>query len=284
MRHECYFCHIKSAENLINKFKPDQETANSFLLDMQHLVIQHWNHSNPHLAASVHRLLKSKMNIRDLYANEKEEANRSILNCYTHWENLVNANDNPLHMAAKLAVIGNIIDYGAHSVPDDLSSEISSLVNKEFAIDDSGKLFEEIRKAKSILYLGDNTGEIVFDRLFIETMNHPNVTFAVKDAPVLNDATLYDAQKVGITDLCRVVSNGYDAPSTLPDKCSDEFLEIYRHADLIISKGQGNFEGLMEEKDSRLFFMLMAKCNPIAELLHVRKNDLVITQNKQGFV
>ena len=284
MRHECYFCHIKSVENLISKFKPDQETVNSFLLEMQHLVIKHWGQSTPYLATSVHRLLKSKMDIRDLYANEKEKANRNLLNRYSHWKNTVKTNGNPLHLAAKLAVIGNIIDYGAHSVPDDLDKEIDLLLKKEFAIDDSDKLFEKIKKAKSILYLGDNTGEIVFDRLFIETMDHPNVIFAVKDAPVLNDSTLYDAEKVGITNVCRVISNGYDAPSTLLEKCSGEFLEIYRQADLIISKGQGNLEGLADEKDSRIFFMLMAKCNPIAELLQVRKNDLVITQNIQGIV
>ena len=280
MRSECYFCHIKSAQNLINKFAPSQQIRESFLFEMQQLIIHNWNHSNPHLAASVHRLLKSKMEISDLYTKEKENANQILMNRYPHWKNFINSSSNPLYTAAKLAVIGNIIDYGAHSVPDDINKEIDLLLKKELTIDGSKELFEKIRTAKSILYLGDNTGEIVFDRLFIETMNHPNVVFAVKDAPILNDATFDDAEKTGLTKICRVISNGYDAPSTLLNKCSEEFLELYSQADLIISKGQGNFEGLMDENDSRLFFMLMAKCEPIAELLNVKKNDLVIIKNK----
>jgi len=280
MRHECYFCHIKSAEELIGKFNPDRQITDKFLYQMQQLIIRHWDDSNPQLAASIHRLLKSEMNITDLYKEEKEAANTILLNNYQYWKDLVYTSKNPFHTAAKLAVIGNIIDYGAHSVPADLNAEIHRLIRKEPAVDHSAELFSEIQKAKTILYLGDNTGEIVFDRLFIETINHPNIVFAVRNTPVLNDATLEDAEKTGLTKICRVISNGYDAPSTILDECSDEFTEVYRKADLIISKGQGNFEGLMQEKDPRLFFMLVAKCNPIAGLLHVRKNEMVIIRNK----
>jgi hypothetical protein len=129
------------------------------------------------------------------------------------------------------------------------------------------------------LYLGDNCGEIVFDKLFIETMDHPNVTFAVRGNPVINDATLEDAAQVGLDNVCRVISNGFDAPSTLLEFCSDEFAEAYNNADLVISKGQGNFEGLMESRHPNEFFLLIAKCWPIANLLGVGKNDMVVLKS-----
>ena len=144
------------------------------------------------------------------------------------------------------------------------------------------KLEKEIQKADSILYLGDNAGEIFFDRLFIETMNHPNVCFAVRGMPVINDVTLDDAAQVGMYQVCRVISNGFDAPSTLLEFCSTEFREVYANADLIISKGQGNFEGLMHENHPNTFFMLIAKCNTMANLLKVQKNGLLVTQFKNG--
>jgi hypothetical protein len=142
----------------------------------------------------------------------------------------------------------------------------------------TAELKNEISKAKSVLYLGDNCGEIVFDKLFIETMKHQNITFVVRGAPVINDVTLEDANQVGMDNICRVISNGFDAPSTLIELCSDEFAAEYNNADLIISKGQGNFEGLMESTHPNIFFLLIAKCDPIAKLLGVNKNDMVVSK------
>lgn len=140
------------------------------------------------------------------------------------------------------------------------------------------KLHSEIIKAERVLYLGDNCGEIVFDKLLIETINHPNITFAVRGKPVINDPTLEDAGQVGMDKVCKIISNGADAPSTLLELSSAEFVEEYQNADLIISKGQGNFEGLMEDSHPNIIFLLIAKCSPIADLLRVEKNDMVVTQ------
>ena len=145
------------------------------------------------------------------------------------------------------------------------------MLNAKFAIDYSEKLRRKVYEAKTILYLGDNAGEIVFDRLFIETMLPKRIIFAVKEGPILNDATLADALEVEMDKHAMLISNGSNAPSTILSTCSNEFLNIYKSADLIISKGQGNLEGLMNEKDERIFFLFMAKCEPIAELLNVEK-------------
>jgi len=178
-------------------------------------------------------------------------------------------------------VIGNIIDYGAHSVSRDISAQIRGFLQHDLTIDMRAELKEALGRAESVLYLGDNCGEVVFDKLLIETLGHPNVTFAVRGKPVINDVTEEDAGYVGMDRVCRILSNGADAPSTLMDLSSDDFREAFYAADLVISKGQGNFEGLMESDHPNIFFLLIAKCAPIAELLGVEKNNMVIVR-RQG--
>ena len=280
MRHECYFCHIRTIEKLIDKFKPDEKVAENFIFSVHKLIESNWELSNPQMATEIHRMAKIHLSNTNLYAEEKLKANDILLKEYPYWKAIVNESENPFFTAAKLSVIGNIIDYGAQSVSDDISDQIESFFHKDLKVDMTAELQNEIRKAKKILYLGDNCGEIVFDKLFIETMKHPNITFAVRGEPVINDATLEDANQVGLDKVCKVIPNGFDAPSTLIDFCSDEFAAEYNSADLIISKGQGNFEGLLHKSHQNLYFMLIAKCKPMGELLGVTKGDMVVTNLK----
>ena len=113
----------------------------------------------------------------------------------------------------------------------------------------------------------------------METIDHPNVWFAVREKPILNDATIKEAYEVGIQKFAKIISNGDDAPSTLLHRVSPEFMEIYQTADLIISKGMGNYEGLMDETDSRLFYLLMIKCEVIGKKIGAKKGDFVVKQN-----
>jgi hypothetical protein len=279
MRQECYFCHIRTIEKLIDKFKPEEDVAQDFIVSVHKLIESNWDLSNPQMATEIHRMAKGHLCNTNLYAEEKLKANDILLKEYSYWETIVNESENPFFTAAKLSVIGNIIDYGAQSVKDDISDQINFFFHQDLKLDMTQELKNEINNAENILYLGDNCGEIVFDKLFIETMDHPNVTFAVRGNPVINDATLEDAAQVGLDNVCRVISNGFDAPSTLLEFCSDEFAEAYNNADLVISKGQGNFEGLMESRHPNEFFLLIAKCWPIANLLGVGKNDMVVLKS-----
>lgn len=278
MKPDCYFCHIKTIENLVHKFKPENGLAEDLICSVHELLHEKMNVGNPELATDIHRVAKLKLKSNDLYSQEKFDSNSTILNNYSHWRNYIDHSNNPFHTAIKLAVIGNIIDYAAHSLNGDLITQVNSLLTKPLKVDKSKELQSAIDKAKSVLYLGDNAGEIVFDKLFLETINHPNVIFATRGYPIINDVTLEDAKQVGINNVCSTISNGYDAPSTLLEFCSDEFKEVYRTADLIISKGQGNFEGLMNKSHPNTFFLLIAKCNPIAKLIGCNKNDMIVTK------
>jgi uncharacterized protein with ATP-grasp and redox domains len=215
------------------------------------------------------------MSNSDPFLEEKIRSNHIALELYQTWKPKVLQTENPFDLALRLSVAGNVMDYGVNR-PFDIAQTIAQVLAAEFAVDDSVSLKESIKKANHILYLGDNAGEIVFDKLFIETMMHPNVTYVVRGLPILNDATLADAVAVGMEQVADVISSGYDAPSTILNKCCKTFLEEYKKADLIISKGQGNFEGLMNEHDSRIFFLLMAKCDVIAEVLQVEKGSFIV--------
>lgn len=279
MRAECYFCHIRTIQKLTDKFKPDDETAALLIKTFHDFLYQNWDMTNPELATKVHRIAKSILKNQDLYASEKEEANKTLLDDYHYWRNFIDQSNDPFATAAKLAVVGNIIDYGAHSLEGNLKEQINMLFQKPLKIDHSEILRKEIEGASSILYLGDNAGEIFFDRLFIETISHANLTFVTRGEAVINDITIEDAKQMGIHNFAKVISNGYDAPSTLLNYCSKEFLNAYKNSDLIISKGQGNFEGLLNENHANTYFMLIAKCREIAKMISVEKNDLVIKKN-----
>jgi hypothetical protein len=265
-------------QNLLSKFAPPKQVAEDFIFSVHELLADNRNMVNPKLATDIHRIAKKKLNAKDLYASEKLSANKLLLADYKYWRNYIDKSDNPFYTAVKLAVAGNIIDYGAHSVNGDIKEQIKNLINTPIAIDKSKEFKKAIDKAERIMYLGDNAGEVFFDRLLLETIRHPNVIFVTRGAPVINDITLDDAKQTGINKICKVIDNGFDAPSTLLEFCSDEFIQAYSNADLIISKGQGNFEGLMNENHPNTFFLLMAKCEPMAEMLGCAKKDLIVTQ------
>ena len=278
MRPDCYFCHIQTVKNLIDKFQPAEEMASEVIWAIHMLLSENQNLDNPHLSCKLHRIIRELLQNNELYAEEKNRANILLLRQEEYWRNIIATSDNPFHTAARMAVIGNIIDYGAHSLQGDLRQQIEDLASQNLTIDDSEQLEQALEQAESILYLGDNAGEIVFDKLFIETISHPRLTYAVRGNAVINDVTYNDAQQVNMESICHVITNGYDAPSTLLDHCSDEFLHYYKEADLIISKGQGNFEGLMKRNHRNTFFLLIAKCRPMGDLLGVKKGQMVITR------
>lgn len=271
----CVQCFLKTYQRLFKKFDVKNAEQGLFLSAFQRIINENQNASHPEIQRELNRAFYQIMKVRDPFAEEKALSNRIALKLYEQWKPKVLSADIPFDLALRLSIAGNIMDYGANN-SFDVHKTIENVLHASFAIDHSELLKNKIQKAKRIMYLGDNAGEIVFDKLFIETIKHPEVFYAVKNAPVLNDATMVDANEIGINSVAKVISNGYDAPSTILTKCSNDFLELYHSADLIISKGQGNFEGLMNENDNRIFFLLMVKCDMIADILNVEKGSFIV--------
>ena len=137
-----------------------------------------------------------------------------------------------------------------------------------------------MREAKDILYLGDNAGEIVFDRLFIEQMPHEKVTYVVRGEPIINDVTIEDAREVDMFDLVDVIDNGSDAPGTILETCSHEFQQRFASSDLVIAKGQGNYETL-SDVNKRIFFLLQVKCPVIAKDIGFEVGSFIVKANTE---
>jgi uncharacterized protein with ATP-grasp and redox domains len=218
----------------------------------------------PVVGQRIHRRLRELTGVKDPYQAVKDQGNRMALALLPDLEASVAKARDPLDMALRLALAGNVIDMGVNSSvsPADLAAAVRQAMTASI----QGSL-EEFRKAadeaRTILYLADNAGEIVFDRLLIAQLGPERVTVAVRGGPVINDATLADAEAAGLRQMVRVIDNGSDAPGTLLHDCSEAFRRQFESADLIVAKGQGNFETLSQEACT-LFFLFKVKCPVIA--------------------
>jgi len=186
-------------------------------------------------------------------------------------------------MAIKVAIAGNIIDFGVNnriSSGFNIEEELEDTLEQDFAIFDYADFKDALKDVDEILYLADNTGEIVFDRVLIEELGK-RVIYVVRDKPIINDATMEDALFCKMDKVARVISSGCDAPGTILRYCSKEFLTYYSRAKLIISKGQGNYETLSEEKKP-VFFLLKTKCSIIANDLGCKTGDIILKANLKG--
>ncbi len=277
--YRCYFCFARLFENLIEKTSLSAEEKNRFAGELFGLFNTGENSfSVPHLSREVHLLFKKYSGNDDPYKLVKRQSNDMVLSRYDDLKKTVASSADPFVTALKLAIAGNIIDYG---IPQhfDLDETIRKVLTSDFAIDHSKDLKQSLSEAKSVLYIGDNAGEIVFDKLFIETIHHPDLWYAVRGAPIINDVTLEDANYVQMNDVAHVIENGYDAPSTMLEYCSEEFKNLFARADIVISKGQGNLESLLHESSKKIYFLLMVKCDVIADILGVEKGQFVVARN-----
>ncbi len=279
MNYQCTFCQFRMFENLLKKHHLDEQTKNNIVHDfVNYLAHSDREKTAPQVARDLHKNIREMIKNDDPYHEEKQYHNQFMLTHYPALQKKVTGSDNPFETALRIAIAGNIIDFGP-AQDFDIMETINNTLKSDFAIDQSGEFQNDIRNAKTILYLGDNAGEIVADKLFIETLNHPNLYFATRGAPIINDITIEDAIQTEIDKTANIISNGYDAPSTILDKVSEEFMNIYKKADIIISKGQGNLEGLINEKSPKIYFLLTVKCQLIGDLIGVRKGDFVVVSN-----
>lgn len=179
-----------------------------------------------------------------------------------------------------MAATGNSIDAGMFSEVNIEHQIKNSVENSEFADSDLKSFKNKLDPDTDILIIGDNSGEAVFDKLLIEELNDygVDITYATREVPVLNDITLKEAKKIGLSEVCKVISSGSKAPGMILKQANDEFINVYQRADIIISKGQGNLEALSDVKEP-IFFLLKAKCKLVAQLLEVDKGELVFKLN-----
>ena len=247
---------------------------------MNHLQTIDFTHSPPEISQHVHHIIRTITNNLDPYKKVKKEANQQAKEQYPTLKKMVNDSEDPLLIAAKLAIIGNVIDFGTMNRMN-IEDMVENIAHKPF--DDSGyqRFRQRVKQAKEIVYLADNTGEIFFDRLLIEQLHKENrhITYVVKQYPIINDATIDDALYAGIDEYADIIAGDkdatYSAPGLILSNMSSELQKILKNADLVISKGQGNYESL-SDVDREIFFLLMVKCPLVADNIGIDVGTMVL--------
>ena len=245
------------------------ESVLSVLLDMRDFS------TPPQIGDQVHRIVRRELGNGDPYGLAKEASTRHALELYPRMKALVAEARDPWDVALRLSIAGNIIDLGPGR-DYDLWEVIQRVLHQPFAVDDRVALLEALRAAPWLLYLADNAGETVFDRVLIEILDLP-VLYAVKEGPILNDATRADALAAGLDKVAEIVSTGSDAPGTTLSLCSEELRRLYDEAELVVAKGQANYETL-SEAGSKVFVLMQVKCPVIAADAGVPVGSIMLRQ------
>ena len=230
----------------------------------------------PETGKLIYQRVREITGVADPYKEIKESNINEALALYPKLKQIVKNSPDKLLTAIRIAIAGNTIDLGLNR-KFNILEDINKILKQDFAIFDFEEFTLQLKEAKSILYIGDNAGETVFDKILIEELGKPT-TYVVRDIPVINDATLEDAINSGLDEVAEIISSGTTAPGTILKLCNDNFLHKFNNAELIISKGQGNYEGLSNVQRS-VFFLLIAKCTVIANDLRVKENDIVLKNN-----
>jgi hypothetical protein len=240
------------------------------------------NATPPEIAQQVYQVVYEITDNRDPYHEAKSRANESAMSCYSRMKDTVDYSNDPLQTACKLAIAGNAIDLGARAEFDSIDSIVEDSVGYQLDQEHYRQFKESIGQSYLILYIADNAGEIVFDRILIEQLiqiKKLKIVFVVREKPIINDATSDDALQVGLNKVARIISNGSDAPATILSQCSPKMRGYYQAADLIISKGQGNYESLSDRSEN-IFFLFKVKCPVIARYSGFDLDSLVLTSSK----
>lgn len=279
---DCIPCIVKqalrTAKLATNDPKIQHDVIDAVLKEIHAISLEKSPADNSNLAYHIAERLTG---ISDPYYALKKEYNQIALSMYPTLKSNLDSSPDRLRRAIKLAIVGNIIDFGiAHQF--NLEDDLRRILDTDFAIDDYDVFKTSLDQAEDILYLGDNAGEIVFDKILVEELVNlgKKVTFVVKSAPIINDALVEDAIEVGMNEIAPIIETGSNGIGIYWDSVSPEFLEAYQQTDLLVSKGQGNFE-TMDGKKGEIFFLLMAKCECVAKELGVEIYDIVLASSRR---
>lgn len=279
--YECAPCFLRQAREALDLATSDYELKMEIMEEIVKIIASDFNRNavSNELGTKIHRIIKSKTGNGDPYYLHKCKGNEIAFKALSKVKEIIRE-DNNLETYIKTAIVGNIIDFGALGVDFDVERGIIQNMSKKIALNHIFELEKELKRARNVLYLADNNSEIVFDKLLIQKLKgyDVNITIALKEKAILNDATVEDAVQIGLHEVSELVSTGTDSIGLIYGDISDEFRQIFINSDMVISKGLGNYEGLtaMELHDKPVFCLLNAKCSPVARDIGVNIGDNVI--------
>lgn len=244
--------------------------------------------NNCEIIEEVYRIATRAIGDENPYREVKSHFNRGMMRLWPEVRRHIAKSDNPLAAAVRAAIAGNLIDLAALGL--DVSLDIAMAKVHEvdrigMYIDETASLADALSKAKTLLVLGDNCGEIAMDRLLIETIRklypHLHVQYGVRGTAVVNDVTREDAAEVGMDEIAEIIDNGDCVLGTLLYRTSPEFNESFYNADVVICKGMGNYEGLHGCDRGNMWFLLIAKCNTMARLTKSPRGSILCLRKEK---
>ena len=284
MNEKCLPCLINQVVKVANITKATHKE------ELYQKVFQYLSHidftkSNPEIIGMTFEILKQHIHNDDPYKDIRYHYNHLMLDHLDKLKHMIQQSSNPFEEAIKYATLGNIIDFNPmHRIDmNEIMTSFGNIHQIDLTINDCHQLKDDIINAKVLLYLGDNCGEICLDKIFIEHIKklnpHIKIYFGVRGTAVVNDSIEEDAYDVKMDEYAIIISNGDQSLGTVLSRTSQEFQNVYHQADVIISKGQANYESLSEEKEN-IYFLLMVKCEVISQYIDVPIQSMICMKNK----
>ncbi len=272
---DCLPCLLRQVLEAARMASPDEATQGRIMDEAMLTLSQHHTFdSSPAMAQAMHAIVKRHSGLADPYRDVKDRDMQAALRLEPELRRFVESAPDALLSALKVSATGNVMDSALYSNLD-IEACVTAELEKPFAWCDLESFASDLESARTVLIIGDNAGEAVFDKVLArELAREHEVTFAVRGQPIINDVTADDARFVGIDARATIVSTGCAAPGAVLEACSDDFQTLFGSVDLVISKGQGNFEALSNAPRA-LYFLLKAKCPKIAQALDVEVGDYV---------
>lgn len=278
---ECFACAMRQALSAARLVSDDESFHYRCLIEAAKILTgAQRDMTPPQMGERIYGMVRRLSGNLDPFGEQKKEQNRVVEALLPWLRETVAAAGDPLLMAVRLAIAGNIVDPGAQE-SFDLERSVMEAVTGEAGLEAYPVFVEALDRAKTVLYIADNCGEIVFDKVLIETIVHTrdvDITLAVRDVPIINDVTEEDARQVGMQDLCSIVPSGSKMPGTYLPRTSERFRDLFYSADLVISKGQGNWETL-EDCDREVFFLFQVKCPVVARVKDCEEGRPLLTRS-----
>lgn len=275
----CVGCIINQSVKVANALHASESLSNELISAVTQMSKSFsFNDAPPEIASYVYERMAQIANKTDLYDEVKEHSTKKALFFIPLLKEKIALSENKLLTAVKIAVAGNVIDLAAE-VEFDLQEELEKIFDTDFAYDDFNALEKQLSSAKSVLIIGDNVGEHIFDYMLIESLKelYHDVKFyyMVRGNPIINDVTVKEAKEAGFDKICEVVDSGVNTPGFVYGRANSYSKKLFDSADLVISKGMGNYECMSPSHRNNICFLLKVKCNVVAKSLDKEVGDIV---------
>jgi uncharacterized protein with ATP-grasp and redox domains len=275
---DCIPCFMQQALRAGRLATSDEKKLKQILDETGEMVKTISMHATPaEIGMSVYRIVSEVTGVRDPYKNMKQQHIAETKSIYPELEKIMANSEDKLLTAIRIAITGNVIDLGVKK-SFDIVKDVKSILKQDFAIFDYIAFKTQLEKTENILYIGDNVGESVFDKILIKELKKP-VKYAVRSIPIINDVTMEDAIESGLDEVAELIDSGCESPGIILNQSTPEFLEIFNTSGLVISKGQGNFEGL-SDCNRQVFFLLKTKCPIISNHIGVEDGSIILKEHK----